>query len=324
MTSAALVWFKRDLRVADHAPLAEAACCDAALALFIVEPAWLASPECHPRQVAWLLQALVPLRDALAARGLPLLVRVGDAVEVLAALRREFAFTQLFSHEETGPGWTWERDKAVARWCRALGVAWTEWPQTGVVRRLRDRRGWAGRWQQRMDAPCVPVPAAFRRAAGFAPSALPALADLGLPASSAGTELPPAGEAAGQAVLHSFLAGRALGYRRHLSSPLTAEHGCSRLSEHLAFGTLSMRHVHQATEATLRHTPSRELAYGLRGFAGRLRWHCHFMQKLEDEPAIEWRNFARSADGLRPGDGRELTAADRERLQAWQQGRTGY
>jgi len=302
--SCAVVWFKRDLRVADHAPLAEAARCDTALALFIIEPAWLASPECHPRHVAWLLQCLAPLRDALAARGLPLLVRCGDAVDVLAALRREVSFAQLFSHEETGPGWSYQRDKAVARWCGAHGVAWTEWPQTGVVRRLKDRRGWAGRWQQRMDSPCVPVPAGFAAAPGFAlslqASALPTLRDLGV---ATAPDTPPAGEQAGQALLASFLGGRALGYRQHLSSPLMAQAGCSRLSEHLAFGTLSMRTVHQATEATLRNTASRELAHGLRGFAGRLRWHCHFMQKLEDEPAIEWRNFARSADGLRPGDG---------------------
>ena len=323
--SRVIVWFKRDLRVADHAPLAEAARCDAALALFIIEPAWLASPECHPRQVAWLLKCLVPLRDALAARGLPLLVRTGEAVEVLAQLQREFACTQLFSHEETGPGWSYERDKAVARWCLAHGVAWTEWPQTGVVRRLRDRRGWAGRWRQRMDAPCLPAPAGFRAAPGFATSALasalPALRELGF---SSAPDTPPAGESAAQALLASFLGGRALGYRQHLSSPLTAETGCSRLSEHLAFGTLSMRTLHQATETAVRNTANRELAYGLRGFAGRLRWHCHFMQKLEDEPAIEWRNFARSVDGLRPGDGPELMAADRERLQAWQSGHTGF
>lgn len=321
----AVVWFKRDLRVADHAPLAEAARCDAALALFIIEPAGLASPECHPRHVDWLLKCLAPLRDALAARGLPLLVRIGEAVEVLAALRCEFAYTQLFSHEETGPGWSYERDKAVARWCGAHGVTWTEWPQTGVVRRLKDRRGWAARWQQRMDAPCVPVPAGFRAPPGFAPSALasalPTLRELGVVDTP---ETPPAGESAAQAMLASFLGGRALGYRQHLSSPLTAETGCSRLSEHLAFGTLSMRTLHQATEAAIRSTSSRELAYGLRGFAGRLRWHCHFMQKLEDEPAIEWRNFARTADGLRPGDGTDLQAIDRERLQAWCEGCTGY
>jgi deoxyribodipyrimidine photo-lyase len=68
-----------------------------------------------------------------------------------------------------------------------------------------------------------------------------------------------------------------------------------------------MRQVHQATEARIAAlqaapTPTAALAYALRGFTGRLRWHCHFMQKLEDEPAIEFRNFARVCDGLREGD----------------------
>jgi deoxyribodipyrimidine photo-lyase len=319
----ALVWFKRDLRLADHAPLAEAQHFDGALALVIIEPDWLRSPECHPRHVAYLLKCVAPLAEALAARGLPLLVRVGDAVQVLAQLRREFAFTHLFSHEETGPGWSYARDKAVARWCRTQGVTWTEWPQTGVVRRLKDRNGWAERWQQRMDASPVSPPPGFRVAPGFAlAQPVPTLRDLGI--DEPRLVLPAAGEAAAQATLTDFIDGRALGYRQNLSSPLTAATGCSRLSEHLAFGTVSLRSVHQATERAIRGTASRELAYGLRGFAGRLRWHCHFMQKLEDEPAIEWRNFARSADGLRPGDGIELQAIDRERLQAWSEGRTGF
>jgi deoxyribodipyrimidine photo-lyase len=92
-----------------------------------------------------------------------------------------------------------------------------------------------------------------------------------------------------------------------------------------------MRRVHQATEGriaalTASASPQeRALAYALRGFAGRLRWHCHFMQKLEDEPEIELRNFARTADGLRPGDeGVPMSDRDRERLAAWCEGRTGY
>ena len=256
--SKALVWFKRDLRVADHAPLAEATRCDSALAIFIIEPAWLTSPECHPRHVSWLLKCLGSLHDALAARGLTLLVRTGAAVEVLAALRHEFAFTQLFSHEETGPGWSYERDKAVASWCHGSAVAWTEWPQTGVVRRLKNRSGWAARWQQRMDAPRIPVPAGFTAPTDFAPSswtlALPTLRELGF---STAPETPPAGEAAGKATLASFVSSRSLGYRKHLSSPLTAETGCSRLSEHLAFGTPRLRHTvdaHRASSHRKRHS----------------------------------------------------------------------
>jgi deoxyribodipyrimidine photo-lyase len=42
------------------------------------------------------------------------------------------------------------------------------------------------------------------------------------------------------------------------------------------------------------------------------------MQKLEDEPAIEFHNMLRAADGLRE------TEVCTERLDAWQAGRTGY
>jgi deoxyribodipyrimidine photo-lyase len=136
--------------------------------------------------------------------------------------------------------------------------------------------------------------------------------------------VPPAGERAAWATLESFLDGRGRDYRRALSSPLTAAQGCSRLSEHLAFGTISMRCVHQATQKRIALTSDRNLAYGLRGFASRLRWHCHFMQKLEDEPALEFRNLARSVDGLRPGDGVHEDPIDSERFQAWCEGRTGY
>lgn len=322
----ALVWLKRDLRVRDHAPLAAAAPAAAALAVYVVEPAWLASPECHPRQVAWVLAALDELRATLAARGLPLLVRCGLLPEVFEDLHSKFALTHIFSHEETGPGWTYDRDRAVARWCRARGVVWQEFAQTGVVRRLRSRAGWAARWQQRMDAPEVATPGRWRGAA-LDPGALPTLPEPGLPPATPPTA---AGEAAGQAVLADFLAARSRGYRRHLSSPLSAERGCSRLSEHLAWGTLSMRSVHQATAASIAALAAsadgqaRRHAHDLRGFAGRLRWHCHFMQKLEDEPDIEWRNFARAADGLRPGDGPDWDASARQRHAAWCEGRTGY
>ena len=318
----ALVWFKRDLRLRDHAPLAEATRFERVLALVLIEPAWLDSPECHPRHVAYLLACLAPLREALAARGLPLLVRVGEAVTVLEALRRTHGVSHLLSHEETGPGWSYTRDKAVAAWCRAQGVAWLEWPQTGVVRRLRSRSGWAAQWACRMQAAPLPRPAGWAGLPGLAPEPLPTLADLGL--SGPVPALPPAGEAAAWAGLGSFLQGRAAGYRRALSSPLSAETGCSRLSEHLAFGTVSMRCVFQATERARRATADASLACDLTSFGARLRWHCHFMQKLEDEPAVEWRNFSRAHDGLRPGDAGCEAPWRQDLFEAWCEGRTGY
>ncbi len=322
--SLSLVWFKRDLRLRDHAPLAAVSAqagCSAAAGLFVIEPAWLASAEFSPQHLAHTLACLASLRTDLAARGLPLLVRVGPVPAVLADLRRSFAFTTLHSHEETGSGWTYTRDIAVGQWCQAHGVAWHEHTQTGVVRRLRSRQGWAGRWAQRMNAPEAAAPLLWPGAT-LDMADLPSLRTLGVAAPT--HTLPTAGEAAAWHTLHSFLAGRGRDYRSALSSPLSAEAGCSRLSAHLAYGSISMRCVHQATEAALASTPDRTLAYALRGFASRLRWHCHFMQKLEDEPAIEQHNFAPVYNGLRPGCANPLDSSDQAKLAAWCAGRTGY
>ena len=318
----ALVWFKRDLRLRDHAPLAEAMRFERALGLLAIEPAWLGGPEFHPRHYAHWRAAASELQSGLAALGLPLQVGQGEVTALLQQLWERHAFTHLLSHEETGTGWSYDRDRAVAAWCRARGVAWLEWPQTGVVRRLRSRQGWAAQWARRMNAPQAPVLQGFKAAPGAAPGALPSLHDLGLPTPADPPR--PAGEAAAWARLNHFLGGRGRDYRQSLSSPLKAADGCSRLSEHLAFGTISMRCVHQATEARIAATPDAALAHGLRGFAARLRWHCHFMQKLEDQPEIEWRNLSRAVDGLRPGDGVPMSALDQERFQAWCEGRTGH
>lgn len=316
LRSRAVVWFKRDLRVHDHAPLVAALAHTEAMGLFVFEPEWLRSPECDASHVDFTLQCLAELRAALAVRGMPLLVRVGSMVPVLAQLHQDLNFTHLLSHEETGPGWSYTRDKDVAIWCQSQSIAWQEFTQTGVVRRLRSRSGWARRWQARMDAPLQLLSGRFTPAAPLDQPELPTLASLGL--TPHGKTLQTAGERAARSTLKSFLQERGLDYRKSLSSPLTAEAGCSRLSPHLAFGTLSLRTVHQATEVAIAQTPDRQMAYALRGFAGRLRWHCHFMQKLESEPDIEFHNFARVCDGLRENEFND------DYFVAWCEGRTGY
>jgi deoxyribodipyrimidine photo-lyase len=93
-------------------------------------------------------------------------------------------------------------------------------------------------------------------------------------------------------------------YRGGISSPLSAPDACSRLSVYLSYGCLSIREVVQATNEELLQTPpqaSRKIS-GLSAFMSRLYWHCHFIQKLESEPEIEWQNMHRGYDGLRENE----------------------
>ena len=55
-----------------------------------------------------------------------------------------------------------------------------------------------------------------------------------------------------------------------------------------------------------------------RAFLSRCHWHCHFIQKLESEPAIEFKAFNAACDELRSGP------LNRRKLEAWQAGLTGY
>ncbi|OYU95866.1 MAG: deoxyribodipyrimidine photolyase, partial [Burkholderiales bacterium PBB5] len=120
MTS--VVWFKRDLRLHDHAPLLRAARRGPLVALHITEPSLWDSPLFDAGHAEFIAQSLAALAEALAQRGGRLVRRYGEAVPVLQALHQATGFTQLFSHEEIGQRLTWDRDKAVAAWCRARGV----------------------------------------------------------------------------------------------------------------------------------------------------------------------------------------------------------
>jgi deoxyribodipyrimidine photo-lyase len=313
-----VVWFKRDLRLHDHAALHAAALRGPVLCLYLVEPAQWQQPDAARQHYEFVRESLADLQQALQARGGRLLVAHGEATDVLDRLWQAAPFAGLYSHEETGNGWSYARDRAVARWCRAHGLPWQELPQFGVVRRLHDRNQWQAAWEAQMAAPVLDTPAPLRWAPLPWPGdPLPAATALGLDPHD-----PPrrqrGGRERGLAVLHAFLPGRARHYRGGISSPLSAPTACSRLSPYLAWGCLSLREVVQATRAAQATHPDPRLRQGLHAFQSRLYWHCHFIQKLESEPAIEFENMHRGYDGLREDD---WNAAHFDALVA---GRTGW
>jgi deoxyribodipyrimidine photo-lyase len=311
-----LVWFKRDLRVQDHAPLAEACRRGRVLPLYIVEPSILAGDDYDPCHWTFTAACLRELRSDLAALGQPLIVRIGEALPVLAQFHAEHGIARLWSHEETGNALTYSRDLAVARWARASGIEWLETPSGGVVRRLHNRDGWSRRWESRMAAPVIPAPEAVR-GLGINPGPIPEGRDLALPPDRH-SSAQPGGARAARALLDTFLETRGHRYHLEMSSPLTAPDSCSRLSPHLAYGTISSRMVVQQLRQRIASTTDSAQRRAWRAFDARLHWRDHFMQKLEDEPEIEHHNFVRGFDGLREG------CFDAERFAAWSEGRTGY
>lgn len=314
-----VVWFKRDLRVADHRALAEAASRGPVLPLYIFEPALWQQPDLSGRHFAFLRESLEELGHQLAQLGQPLVFRTGDAVAVFQALHTAHGIDALWSHQETWNGWTYKRDTAVVQWCNANNVPWYEPLQFGVIRRLKSRDGWAASWDTMMNAPVVSAPERLP-AVQVDPGGRPEASSLGItpdhcPHRQAG------GRTRGLSLLASFLDVRGQNYQHGISAPAVAAATCSRLSPHLAFGTLSVREVYQATERRRSSLPPQlpgNWQKSLQSFGSRLRWHCHFMQKLEDEPALEFENLHAAYNGLREDQ------PDSPLFAAWANGQTGF
>ncbi|QBF31282.1 FAD-binding domain-containing protein [Thalassococcus sp. S3] len=308
-----ILWFKRDLRIYDHAALAHASGIGRVLPLYILEPKWWSQPDMSGRQFDFVREAVDDLGDQLSTLGLDLCLRVGRAVDVLEEMRQRLGARHLVSHEETGNAWTFARDRAVADWAAGQGVRWHELPQSGVVRRLEGRDGWAKQRNTYLRQPQIDPPAQIE---GLVAPSDP-WPDLGLhdpcPHRQTG------GRRAALSLLGGFLTERGRTYRSAMSSPLTGETACSRLSPHLAWGTISGREAAQAAGARQREVKGTREGWGgsLKSFQARLAWRDHFMQKLEDEPALEQRCLHMAYEGMRPME------PDRVRLEAWQNGETG-
>ena len=122
------------------------------------------------------------------------------------------------------------------------------------------------------------------------------------------------GETKAFELMHSFLEERGNGYAFKMSSPVEAEFACSRLSTHIAFGSISLKTVYQSL---LEAIPNSSFKKDLYSFKKRLHWHCHFIQKLETEPELEFSSMHPMCDKLR-GDG------DNEIIEKWIKGETGF
>lgn len=316
-----IVWFKRDLRIDDHAPLRQAAERGPVLPLYVIEPDYWQLDDTSQRQQDFVADCLNELEPALKSLGLQLRIELGPVADCLARLHRDHGIAAIHAHEETGNDWTFQRDRAVHGWCRQEGIELIEYPQFGVQRRLGNRDGWARQWERFMAEPALDPPSLVqaagasktRTSADF--SSAPCRHTTACPGRQDG------GWRAGAEVLDSFLDERGTAYRGGISSPLSAETAGSRLSPHIAYGSLSLRRIVQRTRdrrAQARDAGQTRLARSLNQFDQRLHWHCHFIQKLEQRPDIEFANVHSGFDGMREND------FDDARFQAWAEGQTGY
>ena len=315
-----LVWFRgKDLRVADHLPLAHALAAGGDIVpLFVLDPFFLAPARARaiPHRIQFLLESLTELAARVAELGSRLLLAEGRSVDLVPELARRWKVDRVLAQRWTAPLGR-ERDRRVAA---ALDVPLelTEGETLAAPGALRTgagapysvftpfARAFAARLAPKI-APPLPAPRrlpALPAALRHRSARIPSLRDLGI---ARNPRVQPGGERAARARLTAFLRGPARRYataRDRMDLP-----GTSRLSADLKFGTISPRAAW--------HAAASSRVASLRVFRNELLWREFAHATLWDRPELLREPFRPSWAGF-------PWRHDDDLWRAWVDGTTGY
>lgn len=283
-----LVWLKRDLRLKDHAALAQAAESQLpSLIFYCFEPSLQTHPDYALRHWRFVYESLLDIQKRLDQYSLRLYFFQREVVEVLDLMQESYDIQQIFSHLEVGVKATFDRDKTVKEWCESNEVVWREFGQDAVLRGKKNRLGWRESVQQHFHAPLITYNLAELKTVNLPITLAEKLAGDPLPFAyqQSDPNFQPGGESYAWKYFHSFLKKRSRNYSKQLSKPLLSRSSCSRISPYLAYGNISTRSLYQWTK---KYQREQNEYFNLKNFESRLWWRCHYMQKLESGYQLEY------------------------------------
>lgn len=304
-----IVWLKRDLRTQQHLPLYNAIQDKKPiLVLFLLEPSLLAYADSSLRHLQFQYHSLLAMQQIQPK--LNIQIAYGEALDVLLTLTERYTISTIYSYQETGIPITFQRDKKIKKFCKQNKINWNEYQRDGIIRGIKNRFGWDKQWYTTMAQPilindftnikCI-------HQSNFFP--LPTTLENSLKQYNSNWQ--PAGEVAAWRYLHSFINGRAKNYSKHISKPTESRISCSRLSPYLAWGNLCSA---QVVQFVMQHKA--DFSFSITNFLTRLKWRCHFIQKMEQACIYETTSINKGYEGL-------SLAVNIQYINAWKTGNTG-
>ena len=317
----ALVWFRRDLRFADHAALSQALTrAKQVWCVFVHDTEILdALPSRSDRRVEFIWHCLADLDAQLKKHGGGLMVRLGHARELIPALAAELRAEAVFANHDYEPAAV-SRDEEVASRLAQTGARLETFKDQVIFERDEVMTGagtpysvftpYKNAWLKRLAMEPLRAFATERHASALAAppraAALPTLEAIGFQRTNLRELSIPTGLSGAQALLRDFLR-RIDHYDRARDFPSLK--GPSYLSVHLRFGTISIRQL--VGKANALASP------GARTWLSELIWREFYFQILHHHPRVAGHAFKPEFEAL-PFDNHPAL------FSAWCEGRTGY
>lgn len=320
MKTITLYWFRKDLRISDNPALIDAAKNENVAAIYIHDPEIIENKDFSSFHFDFINESLKYLENEFFIRKSFLNIFYDKAINVLKGINENYNVKKIITHYETGNWITNRRNKKIIDYCNQHSIHLKEYQSNGVVRGLTDRDGWSKLWNEEMYRPILKKPdiSKFMNIKGL--TVENSIQKINLKQKRY-NKIYFGGESNASKTLDSFLTERGNYYSKEMSSPVTAPDSCSRLSSYITYGNISIKQIFQKTKSRQEYLRKNKIRTGwlksLNSFSSRLRWHCHFIQKLEMQPNLEFTNMVRAYDKLR-------IIKDDHLFLSWANGTTGF
>ena len=310
-----IVWFRYDLRLEDNQAFIEATKNGNVLPIFIFDKNYYKLDTSSSFHLKFCEDSLKDLNQSLKnLYNSKINIYYGDTTEILKNISKKFNISEIYSHHVFKNNYLSKIDGKISKFFKECNIQWYLFNQFGIQLGKRDRYRWSYNWNKFINQPVLEKrvncnfiidPDHNKNCAistNFIDDKL----------------IQEGGRKNAVKLLNSFLDNRSDNYQKEMSSPITGEKSCSRLSPYITYGNISLREIYRATKQKLNEDISIVKKKSLIAFKSRLAWHCHFIQKLYDEPEIEFKNLNSAFDGLREDDFNPYY------YDAWKNGNTGY
>ena len=301
-----VMWFRRDLRLADNEALVAAAHAGSVTPLFVIDPMFF-----ERSGAARLVFLLCSLHELNKSMGGALVVRTGNPVDVVLTVTKEVGATKVFAARDFAP-YGQSRDAQVDTALRTVGaelcsVGSAYAVNPGVVRKADNTpyavfTPFSKIWlSQGWSAP-LPQPKVVWHG-------VPTVASEDLPAEpECNAVLPRAGENAAWQVWETFRDSALNGYAETRNNPDI--NGTSQLSPYLRFGIVHPRSL----LAELGDSKSHSV------FRSELCWREFYADVLFHQPRTVWENLQLKMNKMTHDTGADAVT----RFEAWCRGETGF
>ena len=310
-----ILWFRNDLRIFNNDAFNEATKLGNILPIFIFDKEFYKLPTSSSFHLDFLKSSLQDLTKTFSKKyNSKLNIYYGDTLEILSHLIDKFKINEVYSNIIFKNMYITNLDKEVSFLFKEKKVNWRISNQFGVQLNHRIRNKWSYNWNKFINSEPTSPDINCRFIKDDHVEDLTKIETNNIENG----DIQVGGRQNAIRLLDTFLDDRSENYQREMSSPITGEVSCSRLSPHIAFGNISITEIFKKTNDKLKSELSYTKKKSLIAFKSRLAWHCHFIQKLYDEPEIEFRNMNSAYNGIRENDFNEKFYL------AWKNGTTGF